>query len=157
MTTTTALRQVSKQIDVQVGTLIFREALLLPTAFTLPSDTYSKTWKALNTWDVFALDRNLRLAGWNFFSVAGLMEASVIGSANPESTTRQSRLHKALDRILATARTHSFNCVEITGIQGKRFFGIPYITVQGQSRHIQESRLLQNPLERAEAQHEADT
>jgi len=88
--------------------------------------------------------------------VVGLLEASVIGSANLHSTAARRRVHKAVNRILRTARARSLNCVEITNILGRHFLGIPYITVIAQSRHIQESRLLQNTLERTDAQHEAD-
>jgi len=140
-----------RQIDLHVGTLILQERLLLPKNFKLTTEAYSEGWNVLSAGDVFTLDRSLRLAGWNFFRVAGMLEASVIGSIKSTSASGQKQLRKAIKRVLTTVRAHNFNCVEISRISGRYFLGIPYVTVFAQSRHIQESPLLQNIQERSEA------
>ena len=51
----------------------------------------------------------------------------------------EEKVQGALKRILAKLRPQNFNCLEVTGIVAKRFWGIPYATVSAHSRHIQKS------------------
>jgi hypothetical protein len=36
-------------------------------------------------------------------------------------------------------RSQNFNSLEVTGIAGKRFLGVPYAVVSAHSRHVQQS------------------
>jgi len=61
-------------------------------------------------------------------------------------------IHSALKRILEKVKQQNFNCFEVTGIVAKRFLGVPYATVSGHSRHVQQSCMLDGVQERQSAQ-----
>jgi hypothetical protein len=48
------------------------------------------------------------------------------------------KVQSALKRVLEKVRQQNFNCFEVTGIVAKRFLGMPYATVSGHSRHVQQ-------------------
>ena len=62
------------------------------------------------------------------------------------------KVQSALKRILEKVRQQNFNCFEVTGIVAKRFLGVPYATVSGHSRHVQQSCMLDGVHERQTAQ-----
>ena len=57
----------------------------------------------------------------------------------------------ALKRILGIVRQQNFNCLEVAGIVAKRFLGVPYATVSGHARHVQQSCMLDGVQERQTA------
>jgi hypothetical protein len=54
----------------------------------------------------------------------------------------QRNVRRAVKRILSNLKSEKFNGLEITQVAAKRFLGLPYATVCGHSRHIQESLFL---------------
>jgi len=84
-----------------------------------------------------ALARQIEGANWNFFYRAGLIRATVMG-------TGSSNLRRAVKHMLAK-QSEKYNCLEITSISVKRFFGIPFLKVAAHSRHIQKSIYLIAP------------
>jgi hypothetical protein len=82
------------------------------------------------------LDQIINHAGWNFFYIAGVIEAKAFGS-DEKKTTR-----KAIKQVIANLKSKSFNCLEITRVAAKRSLGLPYVSVSAHSRHIQEGRAL---------------
>jgi hypothetical protein len=61
-------------------------------------------------------------------------------------------IHSALKRILEKVRQQNFNCFAVTGLVAKRFLGVPYATVSGYSRPVQQSCMLDDVQERQTAQ-----
>ena len=100
--------------------------------------------------DGFSLDRRIRTAGWNFFFMAAEVKVMILGAIGATN------IHSALKRILEKVRQQNFNCFEVTGIVAKRFLGVPYATVSGHSRHIQQSCMLDGVQERRTAQSDAE-
>jgi hypothetical protein len=118
---------------VQAGTILIDAEPRLAQVFALESEAYLGKWNVLKGLDGFALDRKIHAAGWNFFFMAAeakVMFFGVIGAR---------KVQDALKRILGKLRPQNFNCLEVTGIVAKRFWGIPYATVSAHSRHIQQS------------------
>jgi hypothetical protein len=64
--------------------------------------------------------------------MAGAVDAMVFGS-DLEKTTR-----RAVKKVLANMKSGRFNCLEISRVAAKSFLGLPYVTVAGHARHIQE-------------------
>jgi len=128
---------------VQVGTILIEERPLIAQVLGLESEPYSGNWSVIKGLDGFSLDRKIHTAGWNFFFIATevkVMIFAAIGATN---------IHR---RILEKVRQQNFNCFEVTGIVAKRFLGVPYATVSGHSRHIQQSCMLDGVQERQTAQ-----
>jgi len=88
--------------------------------------------------DGFALDRKIRIAGWNFFFMAAEVKVMFFGAVGAK------KVQNALIRILAKVKRQHFNGLEVTGIVAKRFLGVPYATVSAHSRHIQQSCRLED-------------
>jgi len=82
------------------------------------------------------MDHSIRLAGWNFFYIAGGIEMIAFGADEKQATG------KALRRIVASLKAPNFNCLEITRVAVKRFLGLPYVVVSAHSRHIQAGLVL---------------
>ncbi|MBZ5706999.1 MAG: hypothetical protein LAN63_16760 [Acidobacteriia bacterium] len=119
--------------SVQAGTILIDAEPRLAQVFALESEPYSGKWSVLKGLDGFALDRKIHAAGWNFFFMAAEAKVMFFG------VIRAQKVQDALKRILGKMRPQNFNCLEVTGIVAKRFWGIPYATVSAHSRHIQQS------------------
>jgi hypothetical protein len=118
---------------VQVGTiLIEKESPRMVEAFMLESEPYLENWRVVKALDGLALDDKVHTAGWNFFFMAAEVKVMFFGAIGAQ------RIRNALQRILGKVKRQNFNCLEVTGIVEKRFWGIPYATVSAHSRHIQQ-------------------
>lgn len=133
----------------QVGSVLIQEGVLLPDGFQLESDRYTVGWQAVRTMNGFGVDRKIRSAGWNMFTIAGEIKATVWGST-------ADRLRLAVIRVLAMVRARRFNTAEVTAIAPRHFLGIPYTSVTVQARHIQQSYLLDGERLRAQIQQDTD-
>jgi hypothetical protein len=118
---------------VQAGTILIHAEPRLTQVFALKSEPYSGKWSVLKGLDCFALDRKIHAAGWNFFFMAAEVKMMFFGAIKAQ------KIQDALKRILGKMGQSNFNCLEVTGIVAKRFWGIPYATVSAHSRHIQQS------------------
>jgi len=118
---------------VQAGTILIDDEPRLSQIIALKSEPYSGKWRVINGLDGFALDREIRSAGWHFFFMAAEVKVMFFG------LMRARKVQDALKRIMAKVRSQNFNCIEVTGIVAKRFLGVPYATVSAHSRHIQQS------------------
>jgi hypothetical protein len=110
----------------------------------LESEPYLGNWSVIKALDGFALDKKIRAAGWNFFFLAEEVKVMFFGAI------RAAKVQDALKRIFEKGRRQNCNCLEVTGIVAKRFWGIPYVTVSAHSRHIQQSCQLDD-IERRQA------
>ena len=121
---------------VKTGTILIKEGVFLPESLRFESEPYSKGWRLVKNLDGYGLDRKICEAGWNFFFMAGEIEANVFGF-DVEKTT-----HRAIKRVLANLKSEKFNSLGITQVAAKRFLGLPYVSVSAHPRHIQESKVL---------------
>lgn len=135
--------------NIQAGTVLIEESLLLPEGLRPETDRYDRTWRIVKDIDGFAFDRGVRKLGWNFFFVEGRINVLVMG------WRRKAMMHRAVNRFLATVKARWFNSAEITSVAGGFFLGIPYITLSGYSRQIQQSAQLPNAAGRKNAQKDA--
>jgi hypothetical protein len=135
---------------VQVGTILIEEGPRLTQVLALKSEPYSGSWSMLKALDGRALDREIRAAGWNFFFIAAEVRVLFFGAIGTQ------KIQNALKRILKKVRGQNFNCLEVTGIVAKRFWGMPYATVSAHSRHIQQSCQLDDIDRRRVGQRDAD-
>ena len=118
---------------VQVGTILIEDRAVMAQALGLQSEPYSTNWGLIKALDGLALDRKIHAAGWNFFFMAEEVKVMFFGAMGVKS------IQNALRRMLEKVKPLNFNCLEVTGIVGKRFLGMPYTVVSGHSRHIQKS------------------
>ena len=118
---------------VQVGTILIRkESPRMAEALTLESEPYLANWSVVKALDGLALDDKVHAAGWNFFFLAAEIKVMFFGAIGAKN------VQNAVKRMLGKLRPMNFNCLEVTGIVAKRFWGLPYATVSAHSRHIQQ-------------------
>jgi|SRR6185436_8611437 hypothetical protein len=123
---------------IQVGTVLINDSPLITQLFGLDSEACAGDWSVVMKLDGFALDRKIRIAGWNFFFMAAEVKVMFFGAVGAK------KVQNALIRILAKVKRQHFNGLEVTGIVAKRFLGVPYATVSAHSRHIQQSCRLED-------------
>jgi len=121
---------------IKTGTILIKEGALLPESLRFESEPYSNGWRLVKNLDGEGLNREIREAGWTLFYMAGEVHATVVGSGS-EKTTR-----KAVKKVIAYMKSDRLNCLEIGQVTVKRFLGLPYVTVSGHPRHVQESMFL---------------
>jgi hypothetical protein len=121
---------------IKAGTILIKEGTLLPESLRIESEPYSKGWRLVKNLDSNALDQKIREAAWTFFYMAGEIKAPVFGFDDGKILSR------AVNQVLSNLKSQKFNCLEITQVAAKRFLGLPYVTVSGHPRHIQESMFL---------------
>jgi hypothetical protein len=131
---------------IQIGSVLIQESPLMAQTLGLECDSYSKNWSVVRALNSFALDRQIRAAGWNSFFMADEIKVNAFGSIQAAS------LRTALQRIFSKVLDQDFNCLEVTGIVGRHFMGIPYFTLSAHSRHIQSGFCLEKPAKRQAVQ-----
>ena len=129
---------------IKAGTIIMKVGTIIPQSLRVETELYSHGWEIIKNSDADALDRDIRRADWNFFFLAGSIQATALGY------WRERTVRRAMERVLAKAERSKFNCLEITEVSAKQFLGFPYVHVSAHSRHIQKSPFLQAPAERGE-------
>jgi hypothetical protein len=113
-------------------TVLIREGTALPTVLSIESEAFISGWRVVKNLDRQALAQAVEGVGWNIFYLAGEMRAIVWGHE------RSGTLRRAVKSILAKQDGLKFNSLEVTRVVGKRFLGIPFMSVAAHSRHIQQ-------------------
>ena len=134
---------------IQVGSILIEESPRMTQVLGLESEPYSGNWRLVNVLRGFALDRKIRASGWNFFFMATEVKVMILGALGTD------KLHNALKRILEKVRAQHFNSLEVTGIEERRFLGVPYAVVSAHSRHVQQSCYLDSAEARRTSQRDA--
>jgi hypothetical protein len=69
---------------------------------------------------------------------------------------RKNMITRAVKRMLAKVNSRNFNSLEISKLTSGNFLGIPYVSLSGFSRHLQENSRLLNAGERKQSRKDAD-
>jgi len=118
------------------GSIFIRENAILPGGLIIETETFLPGWRAVRNCDGYRLGRKIEEAKWNFFYLAGDIKVTVLGREGPAA------LRRAVRRVLAKPEAQKFNSLEISKITSRWFLGIPYVSVMGNFRHIQQSLAL---------------
>jgi hypothetical protein len=135
--------------NIQAGTMMIEESLLLPEGLRPETDSYHRTWRIVKDIDGFEFDRGARKSGWNFIFVEGRIKVLVVGWRKKEMIKR------AVSRLLAIVKSRWFNSAEITSVASGSFLGIPYVSLSGNSRQIQQGGQLLDAAGRKSAEKDA--
>jgi hypothetical protein len=116
----------------------------------LESEPCWANWSLVKERDGVAVGRKIHAAGWNFLFLAAEVKVLFFGALQAE------KIQNALRRILGKVNPQHFNSLEVTGIDAKRFLGVPYVRVSAHSRHIQRSCYLEGAEARRAALRDAE-
>lgn len=129
--------------QIQTGTMMVQQSASI-RSLEIESEPYSGNWDSLGILESSGLDRKVRAAGWSLFFMASELRALVPAWGG------QDTLRRGVKRLLAQTRRQHFNCLEVTQILKRRFFGIPYVSIAAHSRHIQDGCQIQSIEQRSQ-------
>jgi hypothetical protein len=127
------------EVTIKTGTILMKEGTPLPAGLKATSDTFLPGWRAFQNLNGYALSRKIEAENWQFFCLAGDVQATAVGR------DRQKAITSAVKQILASTAAEQYNSLEVTEIAPKWFLGVPYLKVSAHLRHVQESILLVGP------------
>jgi hypothetical protein len=130
------------QDAIEAGSILIEPGTPAPGCWMPQGKPYSDGWISVAKLDRPEFEANIRNAGWTFFYLAGETRATVVGRAE------QVTVDKAVKRLVARVKAQRFNGLEITRVVMSSFLGVPYATVTGHARHIQEGLVLSRPTTR---------
>ena len=119
---------------ITAGNVLVRDGTNLPASLMVAADADSNGWTAIQA-NLSTFEKTVEEAGWTFFFMAGEIKTTVFGF------DKQKGLHAALKRLAADVKFQHCNSIEITGVVGKSFWRIPYVSVSVHARHLQKDRL----------------
>ncbi len=112
--------------EITTGTILIKDNALLPKELQFEGEPCVPGWRLVKNFDGCGLDREIQKTGWTFFCSAGEIRATVFG------INAQTRVRKAIGRILANPKSEKFNSLEITrlaSVSSERFPPVHYVTV----------------------------
>jgi hypothetical protein len=121
---------------IQAGSILIESGTLIPDSRLLQGPRCSSGWISVGKPDKSRLEASIGQAGWTFFYLAGEIKATVFGF------DEQQTVRKAVKRLITNVKAQRLNCLEITRVALSSFLGVPYATVAGHARHIQEGLVL---------------
>lgn len=121
---------------VKTGTIFIEPGTLMPKSLLVEGELYSSGWTSVRNLDRYQLDRAIKKTGWTFFYLAGEIKATVFGF------DKQKTVRTAVKRLTTNVKAQHLNCLEITRVATNSFLGVPYASVTGHARHIQEGLVL---------------
>jgi hypothetical protein len=78
------------------------------------------------------LETELSAAGWTLFYIAIAIRKTAFG------LNRENMIRTALKRVIANVSLERCNCLEIDKVASHSFLGLPYVSVSGHPRHLQQ-------------------
>ena len=137
------------RLPINVGAILIDESPRITQLLGFECEPYSGNWRLVKALSGFSLERKIRTSGWNFLFMATEVKAIIFGALDAN------KIQNALKRILQKVRGQYFNSLEVTGIEERRFMGLPYAVVSAHSRHIQQSCYLESAEARRMSQHDS--
>ena len=119
---------------IRVGTMLIEDGTHTPESLGVGTERYSAGWSSIIKSTSAQLGKELESAGWTFFYMAGEIRTSGFGFND------QSRTARAVANVIKAVRRENCNCLEITQMRRRSFFGLSYTSLVAHARHIQRSR-----------------
>jgi hypothetical protein len=117
---------------IKTGTLLMEKGTPVPQFFSVGTELYPNNWRQVTTNHHFPeLEKELSLAGWTFFYLAGEIRTIGIGF------DRKKAINAALKRLISNVSLQKCNCLEIDNVETRSFLGVPYVSVSAHSRRLQ--------------------
>lgn len=114
------------------GTILIDRSALRPQVFQLDDAWSANAWTSVrHSLTPHELEKQLSIAGWTFFYMAGAIRTRVFGF------DRAKMLGEALKRLIKNVKLQKCNCLQIEGMAMRSFLGVPYMSISAHPRHIQ--------------------
>lgn len=119
---------------IHVGTMLIQDRTHMPATLVLTTNRCLADWSQIIGSTSAQLGREIEAAGWTFFYMAGEIRTRAFGFND------QSRAARSLGHLIRAVKLENCNCLEITEVRQRSFFGLPYTSLVAHARHIQMSR-----------------
>ena len=119
---------------IRVGTMLVADGTHMPATLVVDTEHYSAGWSSIIGSSSTQLGKEIENAGWTFFYMAGELRTRGFGFSD------QSRTARAVAQVINTVSRENCNCLEITQMSRRSFFGLSYTSLVAHARHIQRSR-----------------
>lgn len=116
---------------INTGAILIRVGATLPETPRIEGEPFAYSWRLVKNLTGYGLDRKIRDMGWSLIRMAGEVRALALGFDEQKTACN------ALKWGLARLRSLQFNCLEITQVRLKRFWGLHQAMVSICPRHIQ--------------------
>lgn len=126
-------RNVQIHSTAETGLILIRDSALLPLNLQLNCSPFTRGWKVLRDLDSYAFGLKMKEKNWSFVRLGPQRKVRVLGLAT------QGTLRRGVDRILDELKGRRFNSLEISIIVFKRFWGITYLGISANLRHVQDN------------------
>ena len=114
--------------------MLIEDGTHTPESLVVGTERYSAGWSSIMKSTSAQMGKELESAGWTFFYMAGEIRTSGFGFND------QSRTARAVAHVIKAVRRENCNCLEITQMRRRSFFGLSYTSLVAHARHIQRSR-----------------
>ena len=116
------------------GTILVEEGTPMPDSLLVSTQPYGAGWSSVENLTRSQLGAGLEAAQWTFFYMAGEIRGIGFGFAE------QSRMRRAVRKVIQAVNLQHCNCLEITQVRNRSFWGMPSVTMVAHARQIQQSR-----------------
>jgi hypothetical protein len=114
------------------GTILIEPDARHPNCFQVEGMSYPEAWvEVKHGLSPRTLEKELSDTGWNFFYIAGAVQATAFGF------DRTKTIGRALRAVIAEVRRLDCNSLEVEGVATHSFLGVRYVSVTAHRRHIQ--------------------
>jgi len=117
----------------ETGLILIRDSALLPLNLSLNCTPFTRGWRAIQDLDSYAFGLKMKEKNWSFVRLGLQRKVRVVGLA------AQGTLQRGVDRILDDLKGRRFNSLEIYIIVFRRFWGITYLGISANLRHVQDN------------------
>jgi hypothetical protein len=116
------------------GTILVEEGTLMPDSLLVSTKPYGAGWSSVDNLTRSQLGAGLEAAQWTFFYMAGEIQATAFGFDEP------SRMRRAVRKVIQAVKLQHCNCLELTQVRSRSFWGLPSVKIVAHARQIQRSR-----------------
>jgi hypothetical protein len=116
---------------INTGAILIKVGAILPETLRIEGEPFAYGWRLIKNLTGYGLDRKIRDMGWSLIRMEGQVKALALGFDEQKTAC------KALKQGLARTRSLQFNCLEISQVRFKRFWGLYQATVLIRPRNIQ--------------------
>ena len=128
--------------DIHVGSTFIDDRSVVVQVLGVKSQPYAKRWCLVTTLDNIPLKEKIQTEGWHLFFIATQIKAIAFGGIGSPY------VQGAMMRMLKKVARENFNCMEVTQIKPKHFWGVPYLSIVAHPRHVQRGRTLESAVQR---------
>lgn len=114
--------------------MLIQDGIQMPPTVVVQTERWLADWSHIIGSTSAQLGREIEKAGWTFSYMAGEIRTRAFGFID------QSRAARALGHLIHAVKLENCNCLEITQVRQRSFFGLPYTSVVAHARHIEKSR-----------------